>query len=536
MDDHGRELGAVRNALTALCACGVVVFAVGLALYAVHFGGSAGSAGMQAALALAGIGGAALLWNRSGPRTLQLVIAVALFARLALLACQPLQSNDVYRYLWDGRLLLHGIDPYVVPPAATQLQGLRAGDWLYPHIDWRAVPTLYPPFDLALFALGAALTAASHVASVVPLKAILLCGDLATIVLLVALLREEGAPLGRVALYAWNPLVIVEFALNGHEEGWAIAWLLATLLALRQRARLRAGAALAGAVLTKLYPAAFLPVLFARRTALPGAMACVALVVAAYAPFVLWNRDVFGFLHTFAFGYHFNDSLHRVLGTEGAAALFAIAIAIAIRSARAGVPPVILVLALETAYLIVSPNVYPWYVAVFVALLPVAPNAFNGPLRPLAFALVAWTALAPLAYLAPFAFANGSSADIALHVLEYAPLALALAVLAARNARRFVLLFAGASALGGCAASAHPATGDAVRGAAYYARNCSVCHTPTRTSFIGPDLSRVAGRRSESDLAHHIATAVPASAPLTPEIVRSLVAYFKASNERSTHR
>jgi len=239
---------------------------------------------------------------------------------------------------------------------------------------------------------------------------------------------------------------------------------------------------------------------------------------------------VFGFLHTFAFGYHFNDSLHRVLGTEGAAALFAVAIAIAVRSARAGVPPVILVLALETAYLVVSPNVYPWYVAVFVALLPIAPNAFNGRLRPLALALVAWTALAPLAYLAPWTFPNGSNADIVLHVLEYAPLALALAVLAARNARRLVLLFAGASALGGCAASAHPATGDAVRGAAYYARNCSVCHTPTRTSFIGPDLRRVAGRRSESDLAHHIATAVPASAPLSPEIVRSLVAYFKASN------
>ncbi len=536
MADHGRELGPVRDALTILCACGVVVFPVGLAFSVIRYGGSIGSASMQAALALAGIGGAALLWNRSGAWTLKLVVGAALVARVVLLPLQPLQSNDIYRYLWDGRLLLHGIDPYLVPPQAAQLQLLRAGDWLYPHIDWRTVPTLYPPFDLALFALGSAVAAALHVESVVPLKAILLCGDLTTGALIVALLREQGAPLGRLALYAWNPLVITEFALNGHEEGWALAWLLATFMALRQRAPLRAGITLAGAVLTKLYPAAFLPVLFARRAALPGVASCATIVVMAYAPFVLWNRDVFGFLHSFAFRYHFNDSLHLLTGTQGSAALFAVAIAIAITAARAGVSPVVLVLGLETAYLIVSPNVYPWYVAVFVALLPIAPNAFNGPLRPLAFALIAWTALAPLAYFAPWTFATGSTPDNALHVVEYTPLALALAYVVARNARRFVLLLAGASALGGCAASAHSATGDAARGAAIYARNCSICHTPTRTSFIGPDLTEVAGRRSESDLVHHIATAVPASAPLSPEIVRSLVTYLKSTNERSTHK
>lgn len=528
-DRRGRiRSDADGNAADAVAATlgGILVYAVAAVLGHVSAaGGSVQTVGLQIALALAGLGGAMALWKRSGSLTLAWIIAVGLGARLALLPAAPLQSNDLYRYLWDGRVLAAGIDPYVVAPDAAQLAAMRGADSLYTHIDWNHVPTLYPPFDLALYTLGAWL---GHLATsqFLPLKALLLVGDVFSMALIAAILHACKLPIGRLALYAWNPLVIVEFALNGHEESWAIAFLLATILAFRAEKTTLAAVAIAGAVLVKLYPAAFVPALFARRSFAPKALLVPAIVAVAYAPFVLWNPDVLGFLHAFAFGYHFNDSLHLLLGTFGSAAIFALALVVAGVARYRGANAIVVVLGCEIAYLLLSPNVYPWYVAVFAALLPLLPDAFAGTMRPLALALIAWTVLAPLAYLASWVVPMGSPLDIVAHVVEYVPIFAVLAYGAFARRRGIVALVASAVAFTGCGTTP-PATLVA-RGEHVYATDCVVCHRPTTTSFIGPDLTHVAGRRSQANLAHHIATSVPGGTTFSPATVTSLVAYLTA--------
>ena len=42
-------------------------------------------------------------------------------------------SNDLYRYMWDGRVQAAGIDPYQYVPTATQLTGLRNEFLFYPE-------------------------------------------------------------------------------------------------------------------------------------------------------------------------------------------------------------------------------------------------------------------------------------------------------------------------------------------------------------------------------------------------------------------
>ncbi len=537
MEDHARRVRC-GDVVAWLAAGGLVLSSALLGNVAAHFGGSWVTVALQAALVTSGIAGAAALWRRTGTATLVAIVAVGVVARVLLLPWPPLQSNDLYRYLWDGRLLAHGIDPYVVVPSAQQLRAFHGGDWLYPHIDWRAVPTLYPPLDLLLYTLGAWFGDRAH-RSIVPLKAILLLWDGATFALLALGLRARGLPLGRLALYAWSPLAIVEFGLNGHEESVAIACIVGAIVACDARRPLAASVALAGAVLSKLYPAAFVPALFARRGGAYAIAACVAIVVVAYAPFVAWNRDVLGFLHAFAFGYHFNDSLHPLVGTVGAAAILIVAIAIAAFAGLHGASAVAIVLGLELVYLLVSPSVYPWYVALFAALLPLVPNAFAPSMRPLGLALVAWTALAPLAYLAPWAIPVGSTPDVLAHVVEYAPLALAAIVYAVRDWRRVAAVL-GIAAISGCgarlgspAAAATIGPGPVARGATFYAANCAVCHTPTATSFIGPDLTHVAARRSRASLRAHIATSVPGGTTFSPATVDALVAYLTHLDERS---
>jgi len=78
-------------------------------------------------------------------RTAVIVILVAAAAmRLALAVHAPALSNDVYRYVWDGRVQAHGINPYRYAPADGALAPLR-DRVIYDHVSRRGVPTIYPP-------------------------------------------------------------------------------------------------------------------------------------------------------------------------------------------------------------------------------------------------------------------------------------------------------------------------------------------------------------------------------------------------------
>ncbi|MBC5827762.1 MAG: DUF2029 domain-containing protein, partial [Candidatus Eremiobacteraeota bacterium] len=230
-------------------------------------------------LTIAGVWGSVLLWNRNDRNALLVMIAAAVLARAALLPATPSLSHDAFRYMWDGRLLRHGVDPYVAPPNDPSLHAFR-NDWLYAYIDWNTVPTLYPPVDLALFALADILDDKNTLA----IKLLVEVGDLATLSLLIILLRRRNLPIGRAAVYAWSPLVITELAYSGHEEAWCLAALLLAI-SLTERTRTRLGACvLAVAALVKLYPIALYPAFFPRKSAQPYAIGA-ALIVAAYAPF-----------------------------------------------------------------------------------------------------------------------------------------------------------------------------------------------------------------------------------------------------------
>ena len=93
--------------------------------------------------------------GRLPPRTIWLVLGVAVGDAAADSGAPPLLSTDIYRYVWDGRVQLAGINPYRYVPAADQLAFLRDAA-VYPHIN-RAdyAQTVYPPAAQVIFALAA---------------------------------------------------------------------------------------------------------------------------------------------------------------------------------------------------------------------------------------------------------------------------------------------------------------------------------------------------------------------------------------------
>lgn len=175
-----------------------------------------------------------------------------------MLPMGPSLSDDAWRYLWDGRLLLNGVNPYHVVPADPSIASLR--DTLYVLQGYPTTHTIYPPGAQLLFAASVAPAVSfdlDHRVSLVLYKLILIVAEVIGIVCLLALRRLRGVSFTPVILYAWHPLPIVELAGQGHTDA---LWVMALGLAFYAYARRGGGIpalALGGAL--RMYPLALIP-------------------------------------------------------------------------------------------------------------------------------------------------------------------------------------------------------------------------------------------------------------------------------------
>lgn len=232
-------------------------------------------------------------WGPFKVRFSQALLVILLFAllyRLFLLPTQPMLSSDMYRYIWDGRVQSQGINPYRYPPNHEAIKRLRDGA-IYPHINRKGSPTIYPAGAQALFYILNRLGARS----VVTFKGVALLFDMGSIVLLVMILGRLGLQRERVLLYAWNPLVIFELANNGHLDGFVVFFILLCIWFLLGEKPGAAVSALALAASLKLYPVFLLPaVLNEKKVRGMIVFGCVFFVF--YLPYLSAGEKILGFL------------------------------------------------------------------------------------------------------------------------------------------------------------------------------------------------------------------------------------------------
>ncbi len=86
---------------------------------------------------------------------LPVILVFGVLFRLAVLPAPPSLSTDMYRYVWDGRLTMHGINPYRWTPNAQTLRSLR--DPIWEKMEYKPYQTIYMPVSQAFFALANAL-------------------------------------------------------------------------------------------------------------------------------------------------------------------------------------------------------------------------------------------------------------------------------------------------------------------------------------------------------------------------------------------
>jgi alpha-1,6-mannosyltransferase len=327
-----------------------------------------------------------VVWRRPrGRDVLVLVLLVAAAARLMLVFGEvPLNqaplSNDVFRYVWDGRVQSHGINPYAHAPSDSELAGLRDSE-IYAHLNRKDGRTIYPPVAQSLYRLLYEL----HPDSVRWTRLAFAVLDLVAIALLAWLLLRLGRPPSWALVYAWHPLVTFEIASSGHVEGVAVLLVLLALHASYSRRAALTGVLAGAAGLVKFYAVGVLPALVRPDRWLRAGLAVAATVVVAYLPFVGAGDKVLGFLPTYLDQEGITKGTRfyplDLLGLSGsvAAALYVgvvglALIAVALRFAR-DAPSMAGALVLMTAALVLFTPAYPWYCLLVIALLPMARGA-----------------------------------------------------------------------------------------------------------------------------------------------------------------
>jgi len=310
-------------------------------------------------------------------RSVTVILAIGVVARLILLPTSPSLSTDAYRYVWDARVASAGIDPYAYPPAAPELAGLRDAN-IYPNLNHPTWQTVYPPPAQAFFRAVYWIVPDS----VTAMKLALGIAELLSLAALLLLLLTLDLPAGRLAIYAWNPLLIVEIWGSGHLDALVLAAVTAAALASARRRDALAAVLLGLGTLVKLYPATLFLLLPGRRR-LSVIAAFLGIVTAGVVVTGGPDRWPFGPIGRYVRDEYFNPGLVRSFVSEPMLALAATAAWAIVGTWRGGGAHLAArAVSLVTGVIVLGPSVFPWYVVWLVPLLAVTPSisliAFTG--------------------------------------------------------------------------------------------------------------------------------------------------------------
>ncbi len=318
--------------------------------------------------------------TRATRTTTILLVFCAIAFRAPLWPMQPTLSDDLQRYRWEGKVQAQGWNPYAIAPNDPRLAELR--DKYYEVMPGRELPAIYPPATELLFRATWRFFP-GPTAFKVPFAA----ADVAVLLLLAWIFRREKQRDFRLAVYAWNPLVIVEFAGSGHNDVLALLGIVCGLALVKKWPAI-ASMPIALGAMAKVFPALLLPV-WIRRSGWPGkktgwcaaALAGVAVLV-VLAPY--WNalemmRSSLTYYEATWKNYH--ASLYTVVdwltgGKTKIPALFGICSSwgLAFWLAWKKAEPARAAYLLIGTILAFGPNGYSWYFTWIVPLLCFYPN------------------------------------------------------------------------------------------------------------------------------------------------------------------
>ena len=198
---------------------------------------------------------------------LSFLMGTAILFRLIFLFAIPNLSQDFYRFIWDGRMILEGINPFISIPETFVEKGnipINQGMELYRGMGQLSGShyTNYPPLNQFNFLIAAVFSNTSIVGAVIVMRLQIILADIGIIYFGKKILKQLNLPHHLIFLYALNPLIIIELTGNLHFESVMLVFLVWSLHLLLKGRWIWSAIILGLSVSVKLIPLLFLPLFF----------------------------------------------------------------------------------------------------------------------------------------------------------------------------------------------------------------------------------------------------------------------------------
>jgi alpha-1,6-mannosyltransferase len=322
-----------------------------------------------------------------------LVIGAAILLRISLLFMTPNLTDDYFRFIWDGLLFTHGYNPYLSVPSqfiygSPAVPGITSS--LYAGLNSPDYYTVYPPVCQFIFGLSAKIAGDNILGNLIIIRLVILVAEFGTIISLYKLAGKLSWSPKAIAIYAFNPLVILELTGNLHLEAVMLLFIVLSIYLLVAGRQIYAGLSFGLAIGIKLLPLVFLPLLI-KRLGLAKTFIFYAIVGAIIAvlflPFCSADLipDLFSGLQLYLQRFEFNAGLYYLLRWIGyqfagynmisslgiilASLTFLIIIAIATKEKKVTWLSLFKsMLMCLTAYFLLATTVHPWYITSLVLI------------------------------------------------------------------------------------------------------------------------------------------------------------------------
>jgi hypothetical protein len=327
---------------------------------------------------------------------------LSLIFRLVFIAAIPNMSQDFYRFIWDGRLILSGLNPYLTTPNDLMFSQPNLFPQMKILFDGMGVLSAghysnYPPLHQLPFVMAAILCKNSILGSVIILRILLIAADFSILFFGKKLLKTLQLSTRNIYWFMLNPLVIIELTGNLHFEGFMLFFFVMALFFIHKNKWHLAALTIASSIAVKLVPLLSLP-LFLNKLGLKKSIRFYLTIgvvsILFFTPFL--NVDFFenysstiglwfsNFEFNASFYYLLDWGLKRIshlqlIHSMGLIVMSFVGLQISYQliqnntKTTALIPAVLWVL---TGYYLISTTVHPWYIISLLLLSIFTPYKF----------------------------------------------------------------------------------------------------------------------------------------------------------------
>jgi alpha-1,6-mannosyltransferase len=303
-----------------------------------------------------------------------IIIGFGILFRITLFFTQPTTSPDVYRYIWEGKLIVHGYNPFEYAPNDDRLFDIHSKE-LPAKVTFKNMTAIYPPAAQYTFAAAYLIGGESFFG----LRLLFLLCEIITMIFILKLLNLKEKDPALIILYAWLPLVIMEFFINIHLDALGIAFFIVFIYMIEKDKNILSAVFFALSFLTKFLPVLILPLLLKKiglKKSILFFILFILVSVLFYLPFLSGEHSITKFISVYIQRWEFNGSVYKILkstflsgGTSRilCGAMLVISIGLIAIYYKRFINAIFAVLLCLTIF---STTVYPWYLGWLAAVNP----------------------------------------------------------------------------------------------------------------------------------------------------------------------